>query len=428
MARFMIAAMPFTGHVAPILAVAETLVSRGHDVRVYTGSAFRTRVEAAGARFVPWREAPDFDENDLAATFPRLVGAKGLRQLLVNVQDAFIGTAPAQVTDLAAEWRRQPWDVIVGDEMSVGTALFAELSGVPWATVAVLPLTLPSRQGPPSGLGLLPGTTPITRMRDAALRATAPLMARAFHAPLARARATVELPPSRTPLTVALFSPHLVLASGSPLLDLGRTDRPPWLHFVGALTPPAVADPELPPWWGDLDRRRVVHVTQGTQNIDPHDLIRPALEALADEDVLVVVSTGIRGRDELPFPVPANARVAGFIPYSALLPRIDLIITNGGWGGVLGGLAHGIPLIIAGGDLDKPEIAARVAWSGAGINLRTGTPSAAQIAEAVGRMNADPAYGAAARRIADELAEAGGSGRAAEFLEGMLEPGGAGGR
>ena len=83
---------------------------------------------------------------------------------------------------------------------------------------------------------------------------------------------------------------------------------------------------------------------------------------------------------------------------------------------------------IAGGDLDKPEIAARVAWSGAGINLRTGTPSAAQIAEAVGRMNADPAYGAAARRIADELAEAGGSGRAAEFLEGMLEPGGAGGR
>lgn len=419
MARFMLAVMPFTGHVAPLLAVAEILTARGHDVRIYTGTRFRTRVEGVGARFVPWREAPDFDENDLAATFPRLRGARGVRQLLFNVQDAFIGTAPGQVTDLAAEWRREPWEVTVGDEMSVGTALFAELSGVPWATVAVLPLTLPSRQGPPSGLGLQPGTTPITRMRDATLRATAPLMMRALHAPLARARAAVELPPSRTPFDVALYSRQLILASGAPLLDLGRTDRPPWLHFVGTLTPPAVTDAELPPWWGDLADRRIVHVTQGTHNIDPDDLIRPALEALAGEDVLVVVSTGIRGRDELPFPVPANTRVAGFLPYSALLPRVDVMITNGGWGGVLGTLAYGIPLIVAGGDIDKPEVAARVAWSGSGINLRTGTPSAAQIADAFQQISADSSYRAAAQRIADELGKAGGATRAAELLEGM---------
>ena len=40
MARFLLSAMPFTGHVAPMLALAETLVARGHDVRVHTGSAF----------------------------------------------------------------------------------------------------------------------------------------------------------------------------------------------------------------------------------------------------------------------------------------------------------------------------------------------------------------------------------------------------
>lgn len=100
--RFLLAPMPFTGQVTPVLAIAGELVARGHDVRVYTGSAFRARVEAAGARFVPWRAAPDFDENDLPATFPRLVGKKGVAQLLVNITDLFVGTAPAQVEDLSA--------------------------------------------------------------------------------------------------------------------------------------------------------------------------------------------------------------------------------------------------------------------------------------------------------------------------------------
>ena len=45
MARFLLSAMPFTGHVAPMLALAETLVARGHDVRVHTGSAFAAKAD-----------------------------------------------------------------------------------------------------------------------------------------------------------------------------------------------------------------------------------------------------------------------------------------------------------------------------------------------------------------------------------------------
>ena len=41
MSRILIGTMPFVGHVNPILAVARRLVERGHDVRWYTGSAFR---------------------------------------------------------------------------------------------------------------------------------------------------------------------------------------------------------------------------------------------------------------------------------------------------------------------------------------------------------------------------------------------------
>ena len=416
MARFLLSAMPFTGHVTPLRAIAHALVARGHDVRFYTGSAFRAVVEASGAVLVPWRSAPDFDENDLRASFPRLEGRKGIRQVFVNLEDVMIGTAPAQVEDLQAEWDREPWDAVVADETSVGVALFAERTGCPWATVAVLPLSLPSRQGAPSGLGIAPGRNPLTRARDAALRAVAPLLMRPLAAPLARARDAVGLPADATPFAAAAYSPERILASGAPLLDFART-RPEHLDFVGLLAAPASDPGPLPDWWGDLDGRTVVHVTQGTQNIDPADLIRPALEALAHRNLLIVVSTGVRGRDRLPFPVPGNARVAGLLPYDRLLPRTDVVITNGGWGGTLTTLSHGIPLVVAGGDLDKPEVAARVAWTGAGVDLRTGTPTAGQIARAYERVTTDPAVRDAASRVGAQLRSLGGAAGAARLLE-----------
>jgi MGT family glycosyltransferase len=420
MARILVSAMPFTGHVTPLVAVAEQLVARGHDVRFYTGSAFRARVEASGAALVPWRAAPDFDENDLPATFPRLTGKKGLAQLLVNMEDLFIDTAPRQFADLEAEWRRSPWDVMVADETSVGVVLTAQRLGIPWATIAVLPLNLAGTQGPPSGMGLIPGTDPLTRLRDAALRAAVPVMTRPLRKPLARARAAVGVAPSSLTMDEMVFSPLLVAASGSSSLDYGRADRPATLEFVGELRSDSRTDIPLPVWWGDLDGRTIVHVTQGTQNNDPADLIRPALEALADLDVLVVVTTGVRERDTLPFAVSADVRVAGLLPYAELLPRAAVVVTNGGWGGTLAALGHGIPLVVAGGDLDKPEVAARVAWSGAGVNLRTGTPTAAHVHRAVERVLADSSIRDAAQRVGAELRALGGAARAAELVEALV--------
>lgn len=426
MGRFLLTAMPFTGHVAPVATVARCLVERGHEVRFYTGARFRDRVEATGAGFVPWRRAPDFDENDLEATFPRLVGRKGIRQLLINVIDCFVRTAPAQVADLDEEWRRSPWDVLAADETSIGAVLFSERQHRPWATIAVLPLNLAGTVGPPSGLGLVPGTTPVTRARDRMLRALVPVISRSISAAIAEARAAVNLPPTRLTMEKLVFSSTLITASGAPLLDYERPDRPDYLHFVGELrsrgheSGPAAPTSSRPSWWHDLDGRAVVLVTQGTQNIDPDDLIRPALTALAERDVIVVATTGVPGRDALPWAVPGNARVAGFVPFAELLPRVSLVVTNGGWGGTLAVLGHGIPLVIAGGDLDKPEVAARVAWSGAGVNLRTGTPTVSAIGGGIERVLAEPGIRAAAERVGEQLRGLGGANRAAELLERLL--------
>jgi UDP:flavonoid glycosyltransferase YjiC (YdhE family) len=188
-----------------------------------------------------------------------------------------------------------------------------------------------------------------------------------------------------------------------------RRELPSTVRFIGPIAAASDGVPH-PPWWNDLDGSRpVVHVTQGTlANADATRLLIPTIAALADDDVLVVASTG--GRDTAAVRtafgerLPANARTAAFLPYDELLERTDVMVTNGGYGGVQRALAHGVPLVVAGASEDKPEVAARVSWSGAGINLRTGSPSVTRIRTAVRTVLDDPAYRQNAIRLEAETA------------------------
>ncbi|SFO53847.1 UDP-glucoronosyl and UDP-glucosyl transferase [Geodermatophilus obscurus] len=101
-----------------------------------------------------------------------------------------------------------------------------------------------------------------------------------------------------------------------------------------------------------------------------------------------------------------------------------MVVTNGGWGGVLASLGAGVPLVVAGGTLDKPEIARRVARSGAGVDLRTGRPSPRQVAAAVDRVLADPGHRERAAAVAASLARHGGAAAAADLLERLVRDGG----
>ncbi|PRC48331.1 glycosyl transferase, partial [Mycobacterium sp. ITM-2017-0098] len=134
-----------------------------------------------------------------------------------------------------------------------------------------------------------------------------------------------------------------------PSFEYPISDPPPGLHFVGPLSATGSHAP-LPAWWSDLDGTRpVVHVTQGTvANIDYGQAIAPTLRALADDDVLVVVTTGNRPLDTLP-PLPTNARAATYLPYDELLPLTAVYVTNGGYGGVQYALRYGVPIVATGG-------------------------------------------------------------------------------
>ena len=126
----------------------------------------------------------------------------------------------------------------------------------------------------------------------------------------------------------------------------------------------------LPAWAHELDgSRKVVLVTQGTvANHDFNLLIAPALAGLANEpDLLVVATAGGRAIDDIPGPIPDNARLASYLPFEWLLPKVDVLVTNGGYGSVNQAMSFGIPLVTAGLTEDKADVNVRVAWSGVGI-------------------------------------------------------------
>jgi UDP:flavonoid glycosyltransferase YjiC (YdhE family) len=56
--------------------------------------------------------------------------------------------------------------------------------------------------------------------------------------------------------------------------------------------------------------------------------------------------------------------------------------------------------VVAGTTEDKPEVAARVEWSGTGVNLRTGTPHAADVRAAV---QTDPTFRLRAETLSKEF-------------------------
>ena len=419
MSSFLFATQPVTGHVVPAVPIIRTLVERGHDVRWYVGQKFRAKVEAAGAEFVAYERAYDYDDSDYDAAFPGRSQLKGLNQLRFDLVKLFIDPFQPQHRDLEAELARRPADVIVGDP-TIGAAFTIHERGGPLnAVYNITCLGIQGREVAPFGLGLPPSGSAVGRLRNRALDLLAPnvVFRKASQAIEAQCRVLGVAPRK---FTGVLLSPYLFLQPTAEAFEYRRSDLPPQVHFIGALLPDAPDDFTPPAWWPEVvDKQRpVVLVTQGTVATKADELVAPTVKGLAGDDVLVIAA----GADPAALDsVPANARVERFVPFKPLMPMVDVYVTNGGFGGVQFALSNGVPIVAGGKTEDKAEIGNRVAYSGCGINLKTATPTADQVRVAVRSILADPKYRENARRIQAELATKDAAAEAATLLERLAE-------
>ena len=411
MADFLLATMSGDGHVNPFKPIARALVARGHRVRWYTGARYAAAVAATGAVHVPVTT-----EREMRG--PQGVGT-GLAHIRWGLKHIFIDPMPEQVADLRRIVAEQPADALVADISLLGAGALYELGGPAWVSVGITPLPLPSKDTAPFGLGLPPGRSPAGRLRNRALNVIGErVLLRDVRAHDRAVRARIGLPP-RPGALMASISPSLHLQNRVAEFEYPRRDLPRQVHFVGALADTGTGG-DLPSWWPEMQAndRPVVHVTQGTVATDLDHLVLPTIRGLAHENMLVVAGIGDRDPASLG-PLPANVRVAPFLPHDQLLPQLAAMVTNGGYGAVQKALSHGVPLVVAGVTEDKPEVAARVAWCGAGINLRTGTPTAAAVATAVGALLDDPRYRTEARRLQRSYAAVDTGARVVELLENL---------
>lgn len=349
MSGVIVAAPPIQGETVPLLQIARGLVARGHQVTVVAGNRFAQEAADTGAGFVALTGAADFDDRRLAEHFPdRARVSPGFDQVNYDWSVTFGGAMADQYRALQKLLAADPDQVLVSNTLFLGA--FPVALGAPglrprrWVAVSATPVYLASADTTPFGpVPVGPGEdqrAANTAANGAFAAATEPARQN-LTAAVTALGATSPWPP----LTDAVVTvPDAFAALTVPELEFVRSDAPPGLRLVGALPAGIPEDWTPPTWWSELDGDRpVVVVTQGTlANDDLGELVEPTLAGLADRDVLVVAALG-RPVDSLSGPVPANARVEPFLPFGALLPKADLLITNGGFGAVQMALASGVP-------------------------------------------------------------------------------------
>lgn len=416
MSKIIVSSTPAHGHVAPLLLVAADLVRRGHEVVFYTGTRFADQVRRTGARFVPFTGAADFDETVFPHNIPgRDAVPEGPERVAFDIAHGLLDSVPevyAGLRELLADF---PATAVITESICLGMVPLAleERPGTRpvLITLGLVPPLFSSVDTAPYGPGLLPLGGEEGRRRDEAVRERMAAVFGPVHQSFVEVFASMGLTVRDTVFNTLATAPDHFLQLTVPSFEYPRSDAPASFRCIGPVIQQPDKDAELPDWWADLDRDRpVIAVTQGTlENKDFSQLIVPTLRALADLEVTVVAATGTGdGPDRLRAAlgeVPANARLGGFLPFGALLPLTDVLVSNGGYGGTHIALAHGVPMVLAGEAQDKSEVAARVEWSGVGVNLRTARPDEAAIRSAVERVLAEGTFRDRAQALRTEIEE-----------------------
>ncbi|MEJ0094698.1 MAG: nucleotide disphospho-sugar-binding domain-containing protein [Methylocella sp.] len=328
----------------------------------------------------------------------------------VALERLFIDPVPAQMEGLEQVLRDFAADLIIGDDMFFGVLpmLFRPRSKRPPIVICGTSfLHLRRDDGAPNFAGFPPATNQAQLGEYAAIsrehdRVVSQPLARRLNGLLKK----MGVGPLSTDFLDAIIEfPDAYLELTVPSFEFPRRHLPTSVHFVGAL-PIVPGQAPIPSWANELNgSRRVVLVTQGTvANFGFGQLVAPTLAALANEpDVLVIVTTGGRPIEAIPDPIPNNARLASYLPFEWMLPRVDAFVTNGGYGSVNQALSFGIPIVGAGLTEDKADVNARIAWSGVGVNLGTNEPTSQALREAVRTVLDDPGYRSRASAMAKEL-------------------------
>jgi UDP:flavonoid glycosyltransferase YjiC (YdhE family) len=367
------------GHFHPLAPVARAAEAAGHEVAVAGAGGPIAHVASAGfetfATSAPRTSAAAPSSPDTTPLVVMDICAAEV-EFAENFADKGARRHATAIQQHIRAWRP---DVLIRDEADLGSAIAAEVLGIPTATVLVLA----------AGMLVRPDLV---------------------SAPLATLRAEHGLPPDPG---LAMLTRGLVLSPFAP--SFRSPDSPvPLPETAFAFRPE-----DRVPLADRADRKRV-YVTLGTVfNSGALVLFERLLAGLADVDADVLVTVG-RDIDPATFGVqPGHVRVERFIPQAEVLCHSDLVVSHGGSGTLMATLAHGLPSVLLPLGADQPHNARRAEQLGLARVLDAATCTPEAIRQRVVEVLADQAARERARRVADEIDALPGVEKAVQLLEGI---------
>lgn len=334
-------------HVGRALALAETLDPLQFDVHFACADGYDFCFKDGA--FTRWKITSISSKQFLAA----LAAGK-------PVYDT--ATLDAYVEDdlrLLAEVRP---DVVVGD-FRLSLSVSARLTKVPyialinayWSPYVQQHYTVPK--------------IPLTRflpicIANAVFRSVRPIAFAAHSVPLNQVRRRHGMRGLGVDLRRVYTDADMVLYADVPEM-FPPCDMPANHAYIGPVnwSPPI----PTPSWWDQLPRDRpLVYVTLGSSG---QGLLLPrVLDALKDMPLTVLAATAGNVRVEN---VPANARIADFLPGEAAAARSSVVICNGGSPTSHQALAAGVPVLGICSNLDQFLNMQGIARAGAGTLMRS---------------------------------------------------------
>ena len=383
MASIFFFSLPAHGHVNPTLPLVRELTSRGHRVLYYDVEAFREKIEAAGAQFVPidayMPPAPEDIDRRAGKDFASLIEMAADLTLSLN----------ERVAQDVAEHHPA---CVVGDSVCIWGKLLARRHGLPFICSTTTfafndqSARLMKRQ-PGEVLRMLLGMPRMARK----LRQ---LREHGHDAP-----DVISLIGNDTKTPTIVYTSRLFQPMSETFGDS--------YAFVG----PSVMQryPRRP------HDRPLVYVSLGTVLNNAPDFYRSALQALSGMDCDAILSIGDAVDPAALGPVPGNVRIFPRVNQLEVLAGADVFLTHCGMNSVSESLLCGVPMVLFPQHGEENAVAIRCEQLGAGLRLKR--PSASCIRSALEAVLGDDRYRRAAQTVAEDFARCGGAAEAADFVE-----------
>jgi rhamnosyltransferase subunit B len=350
------------GDINPLIAIALELKRRGHQPVMAVPAMYGPKIIPLEIEFHAVR--PDLDpKNTILAEMVydvRKGTERGLREFLFPVLRETYDDLTAAATIPARA------DLLLLGELNYAGPLVAEMTGIPWASYVLAPLSFFSAFDPP----VLPMYPRLARADKAVpgmgrvIRRLARFVSRKWPQPVYDLRRELGLERGRNPLFDAKHSPDLVLALFSRVLGREQPDWPANTKITGfCFYDSDAGNAKLSPHLEEFLAAGPAPLvfTLGSAAVLAagrfYEYGARAAERLGMRAVLLIGSD-MRNRPR--HPLPDSICIAEYAPYSALFSRAAAVIHQGGVGTTAQCLRAGKPMLIMPYSHDQPDNARRM--------------------------------------------------------------------